>query len=256
MSSWLPVAAAVLIWWLGTAILLVLNRYGTRISRASLLGCFTLSGVAVAGIEVSQAVATQASAYVAFASAVLLWGCLELPHLLGVLTGPVREACPAELTGWRRFRRAVGVGLYHDLLIIVVGLVLWYTLLDKPNPVAAWTFVTLWLMRWSAKLNLFLGMPNLDFDLVPEHMRYLASYMAKRAMNPLFPLSILLGVAVIWLHLDGIALATPFARTASLLLATLTLLAVLEHLLMVLPLRDSALWRWALPMEPGSSKLL
>lgn len=255
MSIWPPIFAAVLIWWAGTGLLLLLNRLGRRASLFSLLGCVTLAGVAVAGIEVSQAVATPMAAYIAFAAAVLLWGCLELPHLLGLLTGPVREPCPPGLGGLAKFRRAIGVGLYHDLAIMLVGAALWFALYQSPNPVAAWTFVTLWLMRWSAKLNLFLGMPNLDLDLVPERMQYLATYMAKRAMNPLFPLSMLLGALVIWQHARTVPGAEAFQGTAALLLATLTTLAVLEHLLMVLPLRDSALWRWALPVDASTAKV-
>ena len=251
--TWLPIAAAVLIWWMGTGLLLLLNRLGNQTRHFSLLGCVVLAGVAVAGIEVSQSVQTPAAAYVAFAAAILLWGCLELPSLLGVLTGPVRDACPPGLRGWPRFRKAIGVGLYHDLAIIAVGVVLLVSLTNAANTVAAWTFLTLWIMRWSAKLNLFLGMPNLDLDLVPERMQYLVSYMAKRSMNPLFPLSVGFGLVLIWFHLQGVDTATTFDRTAGILLATLTALAVFEHLFMVLPLRDSALWRWALLFVESSA---
>jgi hypothetical protein len=38
----------------------------------------------------------------------------------------------------------------------------------------------------------------------------------------------------------------PGPRTGYLLVATLLAVAVLEHLLLVLPLRSSALWRWAM----------
>ncbi|MEM1433652.1 MAG: putative photosynthetic complex assembly protein PuhE [Pseudomonadota bacterium] len=247
--------AAMLIWWFGTGLLLWLNRLAPRTFSVSLLGAMAAFGMSIAAIEVSQAITTPAAAYVAFAAGVTLWGCLELPHLFGWLTGPVREPCPDHLAGWGRFRRALGVGIYHDLAIIAVGSVLWLVLLDSPNQVAAWTFATLWLMRWSAKLNLFFGMPNLDLELVPERMRYLATYMADRPMNALFPISILGGLLLVWFHLAiGWSPASDFSRTAALLLATITGLAVLEHLLMLLPIRDSGLWRWAV-MLVSTSKI-
>lgn len=242
-----------LVWWFGTGLLFWLNRLSPHTFALSLLGAMGAFGVAIAAIEVSQAITTAAAAYVSFAAGVMLWGCLELPHLLGVLTGPVREPCPQDLTGWGRFRRALGVGIYHDLAIIAVGTTLWLLLLDSPNRVAAWTFATLWVMRWSAKLNLFFGMPNLDLDLVPERMRYLATYMADKPMNALFPLSIAGGLSLVWFHLAvGWPPVGDFGRTAALLLATITGLAVLEHLLMLLPIRDSGLWRWAVMLVTNS----
>lgn len=244
------VVVAFAVWWFGTGLLLLLNRLSPSTFGRSLLGTVVCFGVAVAGVEVSQQFATSPAAYAAFACAVALWGCLELQHLLGALTGPVREACPPQLRGWPRLKRAIGVGLYHDLAIIAVGSLLWLFLWDSANQVAAWTFTTLWVMRWSAKINLYLGMPNLDMDLVPERLRYVATYMTNRPMNAFFPLSLVGGVLLVVFHLQPVWDAGGgFIRTSGLLLGSLTALAVLEHILMVLPIRDSGLWRWALPAK-------
>lgn len=251
----IAVFSAMLIWWFGTGLLFWLNRQAPKTFPLSFLGTMGAFGAAVAAIEVSQGVTTSSAAYVSFVAGVTLWGCLELPHLFGWLTGPVREPCPQGLQGLARFRRALGVGLYHDISIIVVGLILWLLLWDSPNTVAAWTFSMLWLMRWSAKLNLFFGMPNLDLELVPDRMRYLTTYMADRPINALFPVSILMGAYLVWYHLQaGWPPSTAFGQTAALLLATITGLAVLEHVLMLLPIRDSMLWRWAV-MLISSSKI-
>ena len=53
-----------------------------------------------------------------------------------------------------------------------------------------WTYLVLWGMRQSAKLNLFLGVRNLGVEFLPQHLRYLQSFFRRRAMNALFPLSI------------------------------------------------------------------
>jgi putative photosynthetic complex assembly protein 2 len=68
-------------------------------------------------------------------------------------------------------------------------------------------------------------------------------------MNLLMPVSItaLTFATACWIER---AIATPAGsglETGFALLATLTALALLEHWLMVLPVRDSALWRWLAP---------
>jgi len=66
-------------------------------------------------------------------------------------------------------------------------------------------------------------------------------------MNPLLPLSILLGLAIAaWFGMAALSADTVHHAAASTILATLALLAAFEHLLMVLPLPAEALWRWSL----------
>jgi putative photosynthetic complex assembly protein 2 len=101
-------------------------------------------------------------------------------------------------------------------------------------------------MRVSAKVNLFLGVRNLSLEFLPAHLSYLGSYFRKRRFNGLMPWSLRAGgVCAAWL-VDAAAAAAPGQRTALLLLASLLALALLEHLMMVLPLQPAALWRWAL----------
>ena len=45
-------------------------------------------------------------------------------------------------------------------------------------------------MHPSAKLNVYFGVPNLSEELLPEHLRYLVSFMARRPMNLFFPVSV------------------------------------------------------------------
>ena len=45
-------------------------------------------------------------------------------------------------------------------------------------------------MHASAKLNLFFGVPNLGAEMLPRHLAYLESFMARRPMNMFFPLSV------------------------------------------------------------------
>ena len=62
--------------------------------------------------------------------------------------------------------------------------------LGGANQVATWTFMVLWVMRLSAKLNVYLGVPNLTEEFLPAHLLYLKSFLARKPMNLLFPVSV------------------------------------------------------------------
>jgi putative photosynthetic complex assembly protein 2 len=51
----------------------------------------------------------------------------------------------------------------------------------QPNQVGTGTFAVLWVMRISAKLNLFLGVRNLSEELLPPHLAYLGATSAAGA---------------------------------------------------------------------------
>ena len=240
---------AAAIWWIGTGLVVLVVRR-SELGIAALLQIIVLVNVSFFGLAFSASDATASGAFIAFVSAVCLWGILELAHLLGWLTGPEKSACPDGVVGWSRFLRAVQVGLYHDLLIVAAAVALWVLVWNEPNKVSAYSFTVLWLMRWSAKLNLFLGVANFDSALVPERMQYMASYMRQRSLNPLFPVSVIIGCFAVWTFAVGALTHTSeHLQTSGMLLGTLAALGVLEHLLLMLPLRDSRLWRWAMPAD-------
>ena len=75
-------------------------------------------------------------------------------------------------------------------------------------------------------------------------------------INLLFPFSItgLTAAVTCWIERAVLSPAGSGAEAGYALVATLTSLALLEHWLMVLPVRDSLLWRWMTP-KPGPSGL-
>lgn len=114
----------------------------------------------------------------------------------------------------------------------------------QPNQVAAWTFGVLWLMRLSAKLNVFLGVRNLNEQFLPEHLRYMHSYFRQRPSNGLFRVSVIAVTALAaaaW-HSAVAQSSGPFEVTACSFVAMLLSLALLEHWFMVLPLPSEKLW--------------
>ena len=187
-------------------------------------------------------------AFLGFGAAVVLWGWLELSFLLGYVTGPRRVAAVAGCTPWQRFRQATQAMIHHELAILAVGGLIFGLTRHAELPTAWWAFCVLWGMRLSAKLNLFLGVPNVNEELLPPHLAYLGSYFRKRSMNLLFPLSVTAStVAATFLawRLTTVDAGSPMACALTLVLALLVL-AILEHWFMVLPLPVNELWRWAL----------
>lgn len=247
----LPLLYALLLWWFSTGVILYLDSLPRRTFRWSLIGASVVTAAAIYALVASSSMASAAGAYIAFTAGVLVWGWIEMSYFMGLITGPWQAPCPPNVQGWRRFVLAVRTSLYHECAIVLTGVLLLTFTREQPNALAAWTFLVLWLMRWSSKLNVFLGVPNLNVEFLPEQLSYLKSFMPHKAMNMLFPLSITAATVVTTSLFRSALAAEPgsFAATADSLLAALMLLALLEHWFLVVPLQDAALWRWALQVR-------
>ncbi len=249
---------ALFVWWLSTGVVLYLGRLPRRTFRWTLLGASLLLLVALGTLASQSASTDLLNAYLAFTCAVLVWGWLEMTYFMGLVTGPHKAPCPVGYSNWQRFGLAVQTSLYHELAVIgMAALIVWLTW-GEPNQVGTWTFMVLWWMRWSAKLNLFFGMPYLNEDWLPEHLRLLTSFIKKKPINLLFPVSVTVATVVAALLLET-ALGPgmqPFAAVALTLIATLLALGILEHWFLVLPLADAALWKWALGRGEGADRSL
>jgi putative photosynthetic complex assembly protein 2 len=126
-----------------------------------------------------------------------------------------------------------------------------------PNQVGTGTFLVLWVMRTSAKLNLYFGVRNLSEQFLPRHLAYLESAFRRRPVNLLFPVSVT-GASLVLarLVLQARDAATPAPAAVGLgLVATLLALAIVEHWMLVLPLDTTALWRWAMRERRGGAGL-
>lgn len=241
-------AFALGLWWFSTGAILWLNRRPRASYRWSLLAASAVAALAAAALALTRDQATPAGAVVAFTAAVAIWGWHELSFLTGFLTGSSTAACPAGAHGWRRFRLAAATLMHHEAALALTALAVATLTLGRPNPIGGWTFLVLFAARLSSKLNLFLGAPHFSAELFPAHLRYLTTYLRKGPLSAFYPLS-LAGLALAAFAAARPALdaaAPPFAATGYALVFALALLAVLEHAFMALPLRDAALWRWAL----------
>jgi putative photosynthetic complex assembly protein 2 len=248
-----PAIYAALVWWFTTGLILLLDGLPKKTFRWSMAGATVALLAAVYGVKFSRSDPTPMGAYIGFSCAILIWGWLEMSFLMGFITGPRRSGCHERCSGWRHFIHAAQAIIYNELATLIAAAVLLAATGSSPNKVALWTFLLLWAMRLSAKLNLFLGVPNLGDKLLPAHLMHLKSFFRQRAMNFLFPLSIT-GSTVAVASLIGkcSAASNGFQLIAYALLISLLALAILEHWFMVLPLPSEKLWSWALKSNPAS----
>jgi len=244
----------VLFWWVSTGAILWLDRLPRKTHRWSLIAASAVAAAAIFGVIANDATLTPMSAVVSFTCAIAVWGWHELSFLTGLITGPRTTRCPPDAKGWRRFRLAASTLIYHEIALVLTAVLLFAVTWNAPNQVGAWTFLILLVSRLSAKLNIFLGVPNFSDVFFPDHLRYLGSYLRKSGVSALFPISLAAGCALAAAE-AGRALhpgAQAFETVGFSLLFALTALAVVEHAFMVLPVADTALWRWAMPAAKTS----
>lgn len=253
-DSAVAVVFVLLAWWAGTGAILVLDGLPRSTFRYSLGATTVLAAVGLYGLWWSSHVGSVTASYVGFAAALSVWAWHELTFLLGVLSGPRREPCPEDARGWRRFSFATQAVIHHEVALAFTLLAVVLLTFDGPNPVGAWTFSALWVMRLSAKLNLFLGVRQVTTEFIPARLKYLVTYFRTARLNPLMPFSVLLGcAAVAWLLLGASDTTDAFLVVGRTMVATLLAMAVLEHLFLALPIPDAILWRWALRLRGAES---
>lgn len=251
-NPWIAALSAIFLWWFSTGLIL------WRVRRAdnegydahlwSVLLGLPLLLAGVVGLNETLTDTSALGAYLAFLSALAIWGWVELAFLSGIIAGPNISPCPADAPLHIRFFRAVGTILWHEILLI--GLLTAIVILSQgaPNIFGLWTFAVLFFARISAKLNLFFGVPRIHTEFLPRPLSHLASHFRRAPMNWVFPLSITLlsYASYCWLE-RAYSAPTDGALIGFTLLSALTLLALLEHWFMVIPLPDQKLWRWMLP---------
>jgi putative photosynthetic complex assembly protein 2 len=242
----LPAMYALFVWWFGTGLTFYIVGWRRDTHRWSMLGAILLFSGSLYGLERVAADTSTFGVYAAFTFAILLWGAIEISFLTGFVTGPFRRACSSNCDRWLRAVYAIGAILWHELLLIASAAAILASTWGEPNQLGAWTFVLLWAMRLSSKLNLFLGVPILNDQLLPEPVRHLKSYFRKGPVSLFFPVSSTFATVLTVLLVEGRLVSGSMRAEGLMLLATLSALAVVEHWFMVLPLSIERLWGWSL----------
>jgi putative photosynthetic complex assembly protein 2 len=243
----LPLLFATVLWFVATGFVLWLDKLPSHTWPISITMATVASGFAMAGIIATAEETSPWAAYVAFACALVLWGWHELSFLMGFVTGPNRNPCPPDAKGWRRFRLAAATLIHHEVAMFACVIALMAVTWGKANQTATLTFLLLFVMRLSAKFNIFAGVPHLSTEMMPDHMRYLASYFRIAPPRWFFSLSVS-GIAVLAAWLADKALSSQGGISTGYALAfALVALAFIEHGFLVVPWQDTAIFRWAMP---------
>jgi putative photosynthetic complex assembly protein 2 len=243
---------AVLAWWASTGVVLWLVRRPERTFGPALVW----GGVVAVGALVALALAARddgmGGALVGFVAALVVWGWHELAFLTGRLAGtPASRTAPADVEGWSRFKAAAATVIHHEIALALTGLVVLALTWGGSNPTGALTFLVLFGMRLSTKLNIFLGVPNPPITFLPAGLKYLQSYFRRARFNALFPVSLAASIVVTILLAEAALTSTGGERTGYILMLSLAALGLLEHGFLMLPRAhrrapESALWAWAL----------
>jgi putative photosynthetic complex assembly protein 2 len=249
-----------LIWWFSTGLILFLDGLPKQTFRWSMAVATVILVASLYGLSVSASDTSVTGAYTAFTCAVLIWAWLEISFYMGYVTGPRTHHCHHGCRGWRHFGHAIQASLYHEIAILVLATVVVGLTWGSANQFGAWTFIVLWWMHQSARLNVFLGVSNLNAEFLPEHLAHLKSFFRSAPMNTLFPFSVTLstiGAVLLGQQALGNA-ADPFRTVGYTLVTTMMVLAILEHWFLVLPLSVTkvwnSLWQWSLGSRGASGK--
>jgi len=244
----LPIGFALFVWWFSTGVIIFLDNLPQRSFRWSMLAVTLLAGLAFHRLGTASMDVSVHGAYTGFVCALTIWAWQEMSFLMGVVTGPRRVACAPDCRGRAHFIHGVQVVIYHELAIAVGAAAIAAFCWGGANQVALATYVILWGMRISAKLCLFLGVRNVSERFLPPHLAYLGGFFRQRRMNALLPLSVVVGcvLSALLIQVAMAAEAGSFETIAASLLATMAVLGVVEHVMLVLPIPFEALWNWYL----------
>ena len=243
-----PPIYAAFVWWFSTgAVLLLVGRSGRFGLSRAFLAAGLLAG-SLGGLSLTAGDTSVGGAYTAFTCTILLWGAQEIAFLAGWLTGPRPEPCPINATGRSRLGFALQAILYHEFALLACGAAVVALTWGSPNQVGIWTFAALWVLRQSAKINLFLGVPVTNDELMPDAVRFLKTFFTRGPVSAFFPLSVTLATAVLVILIQRIVevAVTPFDIVGLTLVSTLFALGVVEHWFMLLPLPAMTLWGWGM----------
>ncbi|NCY24554.1 MAG: DUF3623 family protein [Alphaproteobacteria bacterium] len=214
-AAMLPILFTVFVWWFGTGVVYLLNQLRPETFGWSMMGASAVLGGAFLGLLLTVRDTGPGGPYHGFLCAVLIWAWAEMGFLTGRVMGLSVQPLPQGTVGWPRLRAAVAAILHHEIALLVLGA--------------------------------GVGVLNLGEAMMPAHLSHLRSFFRQRRMNAFFPFSLALCVALSWWLIDAARApgASAFEVAEKSMLATLAVLAVIEHLFLVLPIRSEALWTWS-----------
>ena len=261
-TPWIAAFTAIFAWWFLTGILLFIVKKVDQVNpKAHKIVAISLSPILLFGCAIywtSLSKSNLEAIYWSFFGSLSIWAWFELAFLLGLMNGPNKEYYKKSSSKKDRFYQAWSAIAYSELILFTSLLVMTFLSFGAENKVGLWTYGILYCARVCAKLNLFLGVPNINSDFLPIPVKHLSSYFKVGNTSWFFPISITLISFCLFFWVDRIC-APGINNTAVVgytLLASLTALALVEHWFMVVSVKDAELWRWMLPKAANQEQRL
>ena len=238
----------IFLWWISTTVILALTRKNGTINDVRTMILATI--VLILGFLIliySRNVTSVFSAYCGFVSILMIWAWQETAFLVGWITGNRKSKCPKDAKGVIRAWLAFQTISYHELTLIILGVTVYVLTKDASNDIAFMAFLVLWVMRLSAKINVFLGVRNFYEEFLPKKISYLTTYFKRKSYNPLFPFLLMTAIIIdmLFWYNAGTAINS-FERVSLTLVAALLGLGIVEHILMMVPFQLDRIWRLGL----------
>lgn len=234
--------ASIAIWWASTAILIFFNFIPGARPFVFLLS-LAAAAVSVRWLLRNKHDQTIRGAYLAFTAGLLLWAFVESSFYTGYIVGINPGVTDPMPPSWASFLLAVQTSLFHELLVLALGVGAIYVMRDATNRFGLYIFLLFGFFHQSAKLNVFFGVANTGSHFLPETVEGLKPFMHTQPMNYLFPFSVTINTLVAW-HLVRRGLIRDelsWKRVGYVLVGTMAALAAAEHWFLVLPL-EGTLW--------------
>tara|TARA_A100001015_G_scaffold179486_1_gene199549 strand:+ start:7707 stop:8468 length:762 start_codon:yes stop_codon:yes gene_type:complete len=243
-NLFVSIVFTIIFWWFTTIFLLRATRNISKVKINVLMILSTaLLILGFTGLFWSVDKQSITGVYVGFTSVLLIWFWLESTFLVGWVTGIRKVACPKDVTEFKRAWLAFLTINHHEYLLLATLFCVWFVTINGENFIGLYAFLTLWCMRVSSKLNVFLGVRNLYEEFLPTPIRHLSTYFRKKNCNPIFPITFLGAFLINLLFWDNAFQSEIDHMVVHFgLLATLLSLGIFEHVVMVLPFQLNKLW--------------
>ncbi len=233
------IAAVLVFWWVATGLIIAMQRAGW--TRVSALIVATM--LAVYGFWELRASANDDSAVGArrsFIGGALLWGWVSVTFYGGFLTGFHVDARGVPAPAWELVLPAIQSTLLSDFAALLLMGAVALLLHGDRNRTGLWGLIVFWGVQQIAKLNVFFGVENPAGNFLPPHLAYLRQFFGPLKNSWLLPTSVVLlsiaTAAVVWRLRRA---PTEGQRQAGVLYATILALAVLEIIVLGIPLETT-----------------
>ncbi|MDX2129050.1 MAG: putative photosynthetic complex assembly protein PuhE [Chloroherpetonaceae bacterium] len=232
---------SLIFWWFSTAVIMYLS-FIPNTRTLSFLFSLGLALVSLYLLYHFRNDRSERAIYISFTAGVLIWAFVEVSFYSGYIVGPRVRPIFSIKPSMDSFFRAVHQSAYHEGLVLFLACLIFGISAKAKNKFGLYVYLMFWFMHQSAKLNIFLGVMNTGKELVPETVESMTHYMTIAHMNWLFPFSITLTTliaAYVWNKVKQSDEA--WIQVGFSLIGTMSILALLEHWLLVVPL-DQSIW--------------